>query len=66
MVAVLGSIEDERTFSTLSFMKNKLKNRLNVHLPLAVAMHPQEFYTLTDFPYNAAYDDWKKNVRKDD
>ena len=66
VVVVLGSIENEHTFSTLSFMKNKLRNRLNVHLPLVVAMHAQEFYTLTDFPYNAAYDNSKKNVRKED
>ena len=66
VVAVLRSVEDERTFSTLSFMKNKLRSRLNVHLPLAVAMHAQEFYTVTDFPYSAAYNDWKKSVRKED
>ena len=43
--------------STRSFIKNKLRNHLNMHLPLAVAMHVQKFYTLTDFPYNVAYDD---------
>jgi 2-C-methyl-D-erythritol 4-phosphate cytidylyltransferase len=28
IVLVLGSVEDEYTFSTLSFMKDKLRNRL--------------------------------------
>jgi 2-C-methyl-D-erythritol 4-phosphate cytidylyltransferase len=28
IVLVLGSVEDERIFSTLSFMKDKLHNRL--------------------------------------
>jgi hypothetical protein len=29
---VLGSVEDERTFSTLKFMKLKLRNSLGGHL----------------------------------
>ena len=66
VVTVLGSVEDERTFSTLSFMKNKLRNRLSTHLPLVVGMHAQDFYSLDDFPYDAAYDEWKKSVRKGD
>jgi len=66
VVTVLGSVEDERTFSTLSFMKNKLRNRLSTHLPLVVGMHAQEFYGLDDFPYDAAYDEWKNSLRKED
>jgi hypothetical protein len=27
VTVVLGSVEDERTFSTLGFMKSKLRNR---------------------------------------
>ena len=30
MVHILGSVEDERTFSNLTFMKNKLRNKLHV------------------------------------
>lgn len=66
VVSVLGSVEDERTFSTLSFMKNKLRNRLSTHLPLVVSMHAQQFYDLDDFPYDAAYDTWKQSTRKED
>ena len=66
VVTVLGSVEDEQTFSTLSFMKNKLRNRLSMHLPLVVGMHVQEFYGLSDFPYDAAYDEWKTSNRKED
>jgi hypothetical protein len=44
VVTVLGSVEDERTFSTLSFMKNKLRNRLSIHLPHVVTMYGQDFY----------------------
>ena len=66
VVTVLGSVEDERTFSTLSFMKNKLRNRLSVHLPVVEGMHAQEFYTLHNFPYDAAYNTRRSTVRKGD
>ena len=32
MCAVLGSVDDERTFSSLGFMKSKVRNRLGSHL----------------------------------
>jgi hypothetical protein len=35
IVQVIGSVEDERTFSTLIFMKSKLLNRLTRHLNIA-------------------------------
>jgi hypothetical protein len=38
MVKNLGSIEDERTFNNLIFMKNKLRNRLTTHFNLCVRM----------------------------
>jgi hypothetical protein len=43
---MLGSMEDERTFSTLYFMKSKLINRFNEHLHVAVHMYSQTFFTL--------------------
>jgi hypothetical protein len=58
VVMVLGSVQDERTFSTLTFMKNKLRNRLTTHLELVVSMKMQNFYTLDNFPYGDAYDSW--------
>jgi hypothetical protein len=63
-VQVLGSVEDERTFSSLSFLKSKLRNRLTTHLDLVVRMFAQDFYTLNNFPYQTAIIDWKaQNVR---
>jgi hypothetical protein len=32
VTVVLGSVEDERTFSTLGFMKSKIRNRLGIYL----------------------------------
>jgi hypothetical protein len=66
VVLVLGSVEDERTFSTLSFMKDKLRNRLQTHLPLVVSMHNQSFFDINTFPYEEAYSEWKKSSRLTD
>lgn len=35
-VFVLGSVEDERCFSSLKFLKSNFQNRLNPHLPMVV------------------------------
>jgi hypothetical protein len=57
---VLGSMEDKQTFSTLSFMKSKLRNHLNEHLHAIVGMYFQTFFTSNTFPYDVCFDDWKK------
>jgi hypothetical protein len=51
IVQMLGSVEDEHTFSTLSFIKSKLKNRFNEYLHIVVGMYFQIFFTLNTFPY---------------
>ncbi|KAG0595346.1 hypothetical protein M758_UG159400 [Ceratodon purpureus] len=58
VVHVIGSVEDERCFSTLGFLKNKLRNALNEHLPLVVGMFAQKMFTLHSFPYEAAFEAW--------
>ncbi len=58
MVQIMGSIEDERTFLTLTFMKTRLWNRLCEHLDLLVCMFGQPFYTVDSFPYNNAIIAW--------
>ena len=57
IVVVLELVEDERTFNNLSFMKNKLKNWLSIHLPIVVGMHGQKIYSIEDFPYYGAYEE---------
>jgi len=37
-------------FSTLSIMKNKVKNKLTIHLYFIVKMFAQFFFTWTPFP----------------
>jgi hypothetical protein len=50
----MGSMEDERTFSTLAFTKTRLENNLCEHLHLVVHMHAHPFYTMGTFPYDNA------------
>jgi hypothetical protein len=59
LTLVLGSVEDEKAFSIVSFVKGKLRNKLVEHLPLCVKMFTQKFYTLRSFPYQEAVDIWK-------
>jgi hypothetical protein len=44
VVTLLGSVEDECTFSTLSYMKSKVRNNLDDHLDLVVYMFGQSFF----------------------
>jgi hypothetical protein len=59
ITAVLGSVEDERTFSNLAFVKNKVRNRLGGHLDTTVKMYSQGFYDLQSFPYSDAFNHWR-------
>jgi hypothetical protein len=58
MVHVFGSVEDEHCFSSVSFLKNKVRNCLNAHLQMIVAMYAHKFFTLDTFSYQVAYDLW--------
>jgi hypothetical protein len=49
VIMVLGSVEDERTFSNVNFLKLKLQNQLTIHLDLVVKMFAQNFYHLDSF-----------------
>jgi len=49
MCLVLGSVEDERCFFTLKFLKSCLRNRLGKHLLVVVHMFEQKYYTLENF-----------------
>jgi len=60
IVMVLGSVEDERIFFTLTFMKSKLKNQLTTHLNLLVKMYAQDFFTLQNFPFYIVITKWNE------
>ena len=58
VVHVLGSVEDERTFSSLSFLNDKIRKRLDTNLQLVVGMHGQQIYNLQTFPYYDCFKQW--------
>jgi hypothetical protein len=60
MVQITGFVEDERTFSTLTFMKMRLWNKLYEHLDLVVCMFAKLLYTIDSFPYNDVITIWTR------
>ncbi len=52
VVQTMGFVEDERIFSTLTFIKTKLHIQLCEHLDLVVCMFAQPFYIVDIFLYD--------------
>jgi len=59
---VIGSVEDEWSFSTFACMKNKLNNRLTKHLELVILMFNQKVFTMQNFPFGVAIQN-RKEIR---
>ncbi len=56
---VPGSVEAERAFSALSFIKNSLRNRLGQeHMNACMLAFTQQSFTTSTFPYREALDAW--------
>jgi hypothetical protein len=53
---ILGSVEDERYFSSVGFLKNKLRNPLDNNLEVVVGMFSQCVFTLEKFPYDTCFE----------
>jgi len=49
IVMVVNSMEEETSFSMLSFMKSKLCNHLMTHFDWVVQIYIQKFYKLVSF-----------------
>jgi hypothetical protein len=58
IVHILGSVEDERCFSSLACLKRKLQATLDPRLLLVAGMYSQKKFTLKKFPYVATFDAW--------
>jgi hypothetical protein len=59
LVQVHGSIEDERMFSAMAYLKSKHRNRLQEsHLNVAARFFNQTMFTMETFPYQDALDLW--------
>jgi hypothetical protein len=65
LVHVLGSVEDEQCFSSLIFLKDKLRNRLlSDHLSVVMGMYGQQVYTLENFPYDDCFQTWVHSAER--
>jgi hypothetical protein len=64
MIHVLGFVEDERAFSALTFLKDKVRNKLDDHLLVVIGMHAQQVYTLPNFPYDKCFEQWVHSVER--
>jgi hypothetical protein len=51
-------VENERTFSILTFMKSKLHNQLARHLHIAIRMFTQDFFIKEKFLFQVTIMDW--------
>ena len=58
ITTILGSIEDERTFSSLKFIKSRLRSQLEGNLDTVVHVFSQGYHNLESFPYTDAYNHW--------
>jgi hypothetical protein len=59
ITTVLGSVEDKRTFSSLKFIKIRLRNQLEGNLDTVVRIFSQGYYNLESFPYADTYSQWR-------
>lgn len=58
-VMVPGSVEEERMFSSMKYLRNAQRNRLKEpHLTACARLFHHPWITLKSFPYDAAIDAW--------
>ena len=59
LAMILGLVEDERVFSTLGFLKSKIRNKLDKNLDNCLRLYNSR-YEVESFPYGRAIDIWRK------
>lgn len=59
LTMILGSVEDERGFSTLSFLKSKVRNKLDKKLGNCLKLYNSR-YEVESFPHEKAISIWRK------
>jgi hypothetical protein len=57
---ILGSVEDERMFSALSFLKSKMRNKLDKHMDICLRLYVTK-YDISNFPYERALALWRSD-----
>jgi hypothetical protein len=58
MGMVLGNVKDKRCFFILSFVKNKLKTRLTMHLDFTMQIYAYILFTLKTHPFDVVIKTW--------
>ena len=59
LVQVFGSVEEERLFSKLAFIKEERRNRLLLdHLNVCLVLATQRMWAFRDFPFLRAVQKW--------
>jgi hypothetical protein len=56
---VLGRVQDERTLSTITIMKTKVRNCLTTNLPLVIGIKAPSFFDINTFSYDVVYKSWR-------
>ena len=63
LTMILGSVEDEIFFSTLGFLKSKVRNKLDKDLDNCLRLYNSR-YEVESFPYDRAASIWRKQCQK--
>ncbi|KAJ9517835.1 hypothetical protein QJQ45_004118 [Haematococcus lacustris] len=58
IVTVPGSVEEERSFSAMNFIKDERRNSLSANLSNTLRVYLDKTFTLKTFPYKEAIDYW--------
>jgi hypothetical protein len=61
---VPGSVEEERLFSAMNFLKHRLRSRLTTGLVPAMRVFTDRRYTLAEFPVEAVTEMWLNGMGK--
>ena len=60
---ILGSVDDERVFSTLGFLKSKFRNKLDKNLDNCLRLYNSR-YEVESFPYDRVTNIWRKKCQR--
>ena len=60
---ILGSVEDERVFSTLGFLKSKVRNKLDKNMDNFLRLYNSR-YEVESFPYDRVVNIWRNQCQR--